>query len=121
MCVLCSVLWTEDHWAEAGADDPAPAADDTVVFEVHVTRRGQRLRDRGRRAQLATAVLTPYGLQLQDWEGSSYILRDRKGSSAVAPDLAALWQEADRMLGRPLDPLDPEFLDAVRRRLRPTS
>ena len=115
MCVLCGVVWTEDHWAEVGDDRPA-RPDGVVAFEVHADRRGRRLRERGLRTQLVNAVLAGSGLQLQDWEGSSYVLRDRKGTVAVAPDLAAVWTEAERMLGRHVDPLDPDFLDALRRR-----
>lgn len=116
MCVLCGALWTEEHWAEVAADERPDDPAGTVALEVHATRRGQRLRDRAGRARLASAVFGGFGLQLQDWEGSSYILRDAKGNAAVAPDLASLWPAAERMLGRPLDPLDPGFLDRLRRR-----
>lgn len=84
-------------------------------MEVHLARRGQRLRDRDRRARMASTALEAWGLSLQDWEGSSYILRDRKGNSAVVPDLAQVWQAAEVMTGAPLDPLDPELLAALRR------
>lgn len=110
MCVLCGVLWTEDHWAEVGAEETPDRADGTVVLEVHVTRRGQRLRDRDRRARMANVALRAWGLTLQDWEGSSYILRDPKGKAAVVPDLAQVWQVAETMIGRSLDPLDPDLL-----------
>ncbi len=116
MCILCGALWTEDHWAEIDADERDETPNATVALEVHVDRRGRRLRDRARRAQLVSAVFAGYGLQFQDWEGSSFILRDAKGNSAIAPDLASLWTEAERILGRPLDPLDSAFLDRVRAR-----
>ena len=115
MCVLCGVVWTEEHWAEVGDDRPAHP-DGMIPFEAHADRRGRRLRERGLRTRLVNAVLAGYGLQLQDWEGSNYVLRDGKGTAAVAPDLAAVWAEAERMLGRPVDPLDPDLLDALRRR-----
>ena len=116
MCVLCGALWSEEHWAEIAADERPEAPDGAVALEVHVARRGQRLRDRARRAQLVSAIFAGYGLQFQDWEGSSYILRDAKGSSAIAPDLASLWPAAERILGGPLDPLAPVFLDRLRAR-----
>jgi hypothetical protein len=116
VCVLCGALWTEEHWSEIEADDREDSPDGTIAFEVHVDRRGKRLRDRARRAQLVSAVFAGYGLTFQDWEGSSFILRDAKGNSAIAPDLASLWTEAERILGRPLDPLEPAFLDRVRAR-----
>ena len=68
MCVLCGALWTEQHWAEVAADERSEAPDGTVALEIHVDRRGQRLRDRARRAQLISAVFAGYGLHYQDWE-----------------------------------------------------
>jgi hypothetical protein len=118
VCVLCGELWTEYHWSEITADEVEDAPDCVVAFEVHVARRGRRLRERAVRTRLVGVVLGGYGLQLQDWEGSSYILRDRKGKSAVVHDLAQLWTEAERMIGRPLDPLDPDFLATLRSRSR---
>ena len=118
MCVLCGALWTEQHWAEVAADERSEAPDGTVAFEIHVERRGQRLRDRARRAQLISAVFAGYGLHYQDWEGSSYSVRDAKGNTAIAPDLAALLPAAEKILGAPLDPLAPAFLDRVRARTR---
>ena len=121
MCVLCGALWTEEHWAEVEADERPEAPDGTIALEVHVDRRGQRLRARARRARLVSAIFGGYGLQFQDWEGSSYILRDAKGNSALAPDLASLWPAAERILGSPLDPLAPAFLDRMRARTAASS
>ncbi len=83
MCALCSVIQNE-HWAE---------------------------QDGGRRARmfrvaLLDRVLGHFGLSLGDWAGGLYVLRDRKGSSAVVRDLGSVWSEAERLLGRKLDPLD---------------
>jgi hypothetical protein len=115
MCVLCSQLWVDDHWSDAAISAQATSSA-VVALETHASRRGQRLRDRAERARLFNLVLAERGLTLQDWEGSSYILRDRKGRSAVVPDLARVWDEAERMLGDALDPLDPELLGAMRKR-----
>jgi hypothetical protein len=111
VCVLCSQLRIEEHWADAATGEPGG---DVVALETHAARRGQRLRDRAERARLFGLVLAARRLTLQDWEGSTYIVRDAKGQSAVAPDLAHVWAEAERMLGRPLDPLDPDLLQALR-------
>jgi hypothetical protein len=111
MCVLCSQTWVEEHWADAAADPGG----DVVALETHASRRGRRLRDRGERARLFNLVLAECGLTLQDWEGSSYILRDGKGRVAVVPDLAQVWAKAERMTGRPVDPLDPGLLERLRK------
>jgi hypothetical protein len=46
---------------------------------------------------------------LDDWRGRVWTLRDAKGRSAVVADLGSLWGEAERLAGRPLDPLDPDL------------
>jgi hypothetical protein len=90
MCVLCNVLVNE-HWAE---------------------QEGGR-RARVMRVRLVNRVLAFYGLRLDDWSGRVLVLRDRKGRSAVVADLGSLWAEAERLVGRPLDPLDPELVAAL--------
>jgi hypothetical protein len=114
VCVLCSQLWIEDHWSDAAATAIAPDSD-VVALETHAARRGQRLRDRAERVRLFNLILKRNGLSLQDWEGSSYILRDAKGRSVVINNLAQVWAEAERLLGRPIDPLDPDLVSAVQR------
>jgi hypothetical protein len=116
MCVLCNQLWIDDHWSETAAGSQPDAVDGVIALEVHVTRRGQRLRDRSERARLVGLVLSTHAITLQDWEGSSYILRDPKGKTAVIHDLAAVWEAAEQMIGRPLDPLDPGFLEHLAQR-----
>jgi hypothetical protein len=90
MCSLCGVLLTES-WAEQSGD-----------------RRAQALQLR-----LLNRVLSHYGLRLDEWAGRVYVLRDRTGRTEVVEDLSAMWREADRLLGRPLDPLDPELLASL--------
>ena len=90
MCALCGVL-LDQHWAE---------------------------QDGGRRARvfrvkLANRVLDHFGLRLDDWGSRVYVLHDRKGRSAVVDNLGVLWMEAERLAGRPLDPLDAGLVDAL--------
>ena len=77
----------EEHWAEDGG------------------RRGRVFRVR-----LVNQVLDHFGLRLDDWGGRVYVLRDRKGRSAVVSNLGTLWVEAERLAGRPLDPLDARLV-----------
>ncbi|MGH2617794.1 MAG: hypothetical protein ACRDJC_21405 [Thermomicrobiales bacterium] len=116
MCVLCNQLWIEDHWSEVAADAQPDADDGLMRLEVHVQRRGQRLRDRSERARLVGVILAGLAITLQDWEGSSYILRDAKGKSAVVHDLATVWDEVARMTGSTPDPLDLSFIASLRQR-----
>ena len=93
MCPLCGALLTE-HWAD-GPD----------------ARRARVLRTR-----MVAEVLRGFGLTLGDWGGSAYVLADRKGRAEVVHDLSTLWLEAERLAGRPLDPLDPAVVAALRAR-----
>jgi hypothetical protein len=111
MCVLCSQLWVEDHWSDSSS---ASGGGGVVTLETHAADRGQRVRERAVRSRLFNRVLATRGLSLQDWEGSSYILRDSKGRSAVVSNLAQVWQEVERMTGSPFDPLDSDVLDGLR-------
>ena len=90
MCTLCNVLLNE-HWAE---------------------QDGGR-RERVFRVRLLNRVLGFYGLKLDDWSGRIWVLRDPKGRSAVVDNLGAVWVEAERLCGRPLDPLDPDLIAAL--------
>jgi hypothetical protein len=87
VCSLCGALLS-DHWAEEGSG-----------------RRARLFRVR-----LLDEILGHFGLELRDWSGAVYVLRDRKGGQVVVSDLGSLWQEAERLHGRPLDPLDPALL-----------
>lgn len=88
MCSLCGVLLSET-WAEQGGD-----------------RRARALRLR-----LLNRVLSHFGLRLDEWAGRVYVLRDPTGRTAVVEDLSAIWREAERLAGRPLDPLDSALLE----------
>lgn len=91
MCALCGVLLTS-HWAE------------------HDSGR----RERVFRVRILNRVLAHFDLELGDWSGRVYVLRDRKGRSAVVEDLGSLWTAAEELAGRPLDPLDPALVAALR-------
>jgi hypothetical protein len=56
-------------------------------------------------------VLRPYGLTAHDGGVVPGIqLSTLSGNQSIVPDLSAVWAEAERLLGRPIDPLDPVFL-----------
>ena len=72
-------------------------------------------RERQERVRLVNRVLDPLGLVLAEWAASSYVLRTKTGRSEVVSDLGRLWPAAERLLGRPCDPLDPRFLSRIAR------
>ncbi len=89
MCALCGVI-AKEHWAELDGG-----------------RRGRIFR-----AAVLNRVLGYFGLSVDAWAGS-YVVRDRKGRASVVSDLGGLWVEAERLAGRPLDPLDPALVAAL--------
>ena len=101
MCALCGTLGGRDHWTE-------PERREGVY--VRYADPAARRRERAARIKVANAILGLYGLTMEDWQADSYVLRSRTGKSEVFGDLAALWPAAERLAGRPLDPLDPAIL-----------
>ena len=79
----------------------------------HWAQAGDGARGRAFRAAALGPVLEHYGLAVSVWSGGTYVVRDRKGGTAVVSDLGALWVEAERLVGAPLDPLDPGLLAAL--------
>ena len=106
MCGLCGVFGAEAHWTDAAGQGAGSA--DPVSGR---TRRQERLY----RVALANKVLGHYGLTLADWDGNYFVLANRTGRSEIVDHLAALWPVAERMAGRPCDPLDPALVAAVER------
>ena len=101
MCALCGVLGGKAHWTE-------PLAREGVY--VRSADPAARRRERTRRIAEANLILNLFGLSLEDWQADSYVLRTRTGTTEVVGDLAALWPAAERLAGRPLDPLAEETL-----------
>lgn len=105
MCILCGEF-VEPHWTDRHVAD---AVSGPQSGEYHRDRR----RDRLHRAALASEVLRCYGLQVQDWNGSKYLLKDGKGRSELVQDLGSLWPAAERLCGRTPDPLDPALVEEL--------
>lgn len=93
MCSNCGFPSTLAHWTEAGA---ASATD--------------RIRNRFRRAACLRIALASYGLTAYDDGSTSGIaLSDKTGRTEIVETLADLWVAAERLSGRPIDPLDDRF------------
>ena len=114
MCGLCGMFAGERHWTERAAS-PAIFGDSGNGDGRSGPPRVTPARERQERVRLVNRVLGPFGLVLAEWAASSYVLRTRTGRSEMVPDLGALWPAAERLLGRPCDPLDPDFLARLAR------
>jgi hypothetical protein len=101
MCALCGVLGSSLHWTDAAA---RPGLFTRNIDGV------QRRRERAHRIACASRVLGVYGLTLSDWQASSFILSTATGKTELVDDLGHLWAAAERLLGHPCDPLDPDLI-----------
>lgn len=97
MCGLCGLLGEDVHWSDPLGDQ--------------VPRRRERLR----RIAAINRVLTPFRLKVEDFQGVSYLLLGATGKQELATGLDQLWQSAERLIGRQLDPLDTGLLDQLER------
>ena len=104
MCGLCGILGVEEHWSETTARPDTFGSRDQAP-----TRRQERLA----RISITNSVLTHYGLQLRDWQGSSHLLKNKLGRTEVVEAIAAIWPVAANMVGVECDPLDPDLLDRL--------
>jgi hypothetical protein len=111
MCVLCGQDFVAQvHWTDRHIEDRARAStpgSDPVEYQ------RDRRRDRGHRTVLTNEVLRYYGLRVEDWGGSKYVLRDGKGRTELVQHLGALWPAAAKLAGQTLDPLDPNLIEAL--------
>lgn len=97
MCVLCGDLIGEPHWTERNHSG-----------ESH-RRQARHIRTR-----VVSRVLRQYNLTVhEDLSGTQYVVGNGKGSHEVVYHLGQLWPVADRLAGRPLDPLDGNLLDRL--------
>ena len=101
MCALCGVLGGVEHWTDAAAR-PGVFTRNTDPL--------QRRRERYNRVTGASRVLRYYCLTLSDWQSSSYVLSTATGKTELVEDLGHLWAAAEKLLGRPCDPLDPDLI-----------
>ncbi len=100
MCGLCGIFGDSRHWSDEIVRD----GDSVPVW--------QRRRERQHRITLINKILTPYRVTVADWQGEKLVVRGPTGRCELAETVGDLWQEAEIAAGRPLDPLDAQFLEA---------
>jgi len=96
MCGLCGLLNDAPQWSDPLRHSSLPP-------------RQLRLQQ----LKVLNRALAPLRLKLSDVHGSSWLLASPTGQQAVITRLDQLWVEAERLLKRPIDPLDDNYLDAL--------
>ena len=108
MCALCGVLGGMEHWTDSVA---RPG-----IFTRN-TDAASRRRERMNRVAATNRVLSFYRMNLADWQGSVFVLSTATGKTEIVDNLAHLWMAAERLLGRPCDPLDENLIARMEREL----
>jgi hypothetical protein len=110
MCALCGILGSDDHWSHALPRDG--------VYTRNTDRLARRT-EAALRARVVNAALTHLRLNLGDWQGRTYVLRNATGKTVLFDAIGHLWPEAEALSGKTLDPLDPVWLDHIEAQLVP--
>jgi hypothetical protein len=106
MCVLCGESILRIHWT------------DQKQLSETAYPSGSRQKERHYRVRLLNQVLSYYGLKVDDWNGVKFVVRDKKGRSEIVHDLGGIWAKVEKLIGRPLNPLDSglmNFLDKTKK------
>lgn len=114
MCVLCGDLMTQAHWT-----DLARHSDDDGVVDVGGQRQRDYARTRWQRIQVMNDILRFYALSVADWNGSRYLVADKKGRVLLGINLQEAWGHADALAGRRIDPLNPALLQYLQEKHTP--
>ena len=107
MCILCGELVSSFHWS----DESFRAQSATISANENAR---ERKRARLKRVKLLNYILAFYGLKIDDWQGSKFVLCDKKGQSVIVNDLGDLWDKARDLAKREIDALDTNLLNFLR-------
>ena len=77
-------------------------------------RRGKtNISQRSYQLQILNSILKRSGFSVSDWQGTSYLISDGKGSTEIAPHISAIWSIIDKDNNKSFDPLDVNFLNKL--------
>ena len=101
MCGLCGVLGPSTHWSDTSG-------------EFVLLRKGKtRLSHRSYQLQILNSILSQNGFSASDWQGTSYLVSNGKGSTEIASHVSAVWSVVDNISKEKFDPLNKSFLEKI--------
>ncbi len=111
MCVLCGELISSFHWTDR-SDSYEIGEDLKGSNELISANENARERKRARlkRVGLLNRILAFYGLKIDDWQGTKFVLHDKKGQSVIVNDLGDLWDKVQNLAKKEMDALDSNLL-----------
>lgn len=105
MCGFCAVFSGVAHWTETASD----AGDREQETGGPAWRLGRR-----QRLRVVNAVLVHFGCRVEDWLGGPFLVSSQRGRTEMVEQLPQVWRVVENIAQRPLDPLDPALLAALR-------
>ncbi|GAA7273390.1 hypothetical protein HpM004_05100 [Helicobacter pylori] len=113
MCVLCGELISSFHWTDgtdgSGSYENENLKGQNVLISTNENAR-ERKKARLKRVRLLNQILAFYGLKINDWQGTKFVLCDKKGQSVIVNDLGDLWDKAQNLAKKEMDALDSHLL-----------
>ncbi len=114
MCVLCGELISSFHWSDENYGSDSYEIDENLREPNALISTNENARERKRarlkRVGLLNQILAFYGLKINDWQGTKFVLRDKKGQSVIVNDLGDLWDKAQNLAKKEMDALDSHLL-----------
>ncbi|KHL83249.1 hypothetical protein [Helicobacter pylori] len=113
MCVLCGELISSFHWTDrtygSGSYENENLKEPNALISANENAR-ERKKARLKRVGLLNQILAFYGLKINDWQGTKFVLCDKKGQSVIVNDLGDLWGKAQNLARKEMDALDSHLL-----------
>ncbi|MFP6019994.1 hypothetical protein ACLF8V_00685 [Helicobacter pylori] len=114
MCVLCGELISSFHWSDENYGSDSYEIDENLREPNALISANENARERKRarlkRVRLLNQILAFYGLKINDWQGTKFVLCDKKGQSVIVNDLGDLWGKAQKLAKKEMDALDSNLL-----------
>ncbi len=114
MCVLCGELISSFHWSDENYGSDSYEIDENLREPNALISTNENARERKRarlkRVGLLNQILAFYGLKINDWQGTKFVLCDKKGQSVIVNDLGDLWDKAQNLAKKKMDALDSHLL-----------
>lgn len=109
MCGLCGLWGDVAHWSAASSR--------AVSGGVHTGLNP--LRERALQVQSLNRVAGLVGAEVQDWAGSSWVVRSPSGATDIVGALPLVWKALERLGCRPVDPLAAAVIERLGQRHAP--
>ncbi len=114
MCVLCGELISSFHWSDENYGSDSYGINENLREPNALISANENARERKRarlkRVGLLNQILAFYGLKIGDWQGTKFVLCDKKGQSVIVNDLGDLWDKAQNLAKKKMDALDSNLL-----------